>query len=200
MLLLNIQKASSLFLTSIIHLLLFSKSWIKSFFHCLEDFQTLISDVASLPHDFIITDDFNIQVDGLSDFHTQQFMSLLSLANLTQHVSIPTHHHLHTLDLVITTADSLLSPVITQTVNSPSDHCPIFSLLHITPSKPSPLSKHSFCPVKSINIHNFIWGILFSTLIIHTTANLSDQVDCYNSTLSSLLNTHTPVITKTLHI
>jgi hypothetical protein len=39
-------------------------------------------------------------------------MSLLSLANLTQHVSFQTHHHLHTLDLVITTADSLLSPVV----------------------------------------------------------------------------------------
>jgi hypothetical protein len=125
-------------------------------------------------------------------------MSLLSLANLTQHVSFPTHRHLHTLDLVITTVDSLLSPVITHTVNSPSDHFPVFSSLNITPPKPSPLSKHSFRRIKSINIHSFILDILSSTLITRPPSNLSDLVDCYNSTLSSLLNKHAPVITKTL--
>jgi hypothetical protein len=129
-----------------------------------------------------------------------QFMSLLSLANLTQHVSFPTHRHLHTLDLVITTADSLLSPVVARTVNSPSDHFPIFSSLHITPSKPPSLTKHSFRPVKSINIHSFIQEILSSTLITHPPSALSDLVDCYNSTLSSLLNKHAPVITKTLRL
>jgi exonuclease III len=172
----------------------------SSFSHFLEDFQSFISNVATLPHDFIITGDFNIHVDDFSDSHTQQFMSLLSLANLTQHVSFPTHRHLHTLDLVITTVDSLLSPVITRTVNSPSDHFPVFSSLNITPPKPSPLSKHSFRPIKSINIHSFIRDILSSTLITHPPSNLSDLVDCYNSTLSSLLNKHAPVITKTLRL
>jgi hypothetical protein len=145
-----------------------SKSRIKfSFSHFLEDFQTLISDVATHPHDFFITGDFNIHGDDLSDSHTQQFMSLLSQADLTQHVSFPTHRHIHALDLVITTADSLL----TRTVNSPSDHFPIFSShdilsLHITTSKPSPHSKHSFRSVKSINFLSFIQNILSSTLIL----------------------------------
>jgi hypothetical protein len=116
-------------------------------------------------------------------------MSLLSLANVIQHVSFPTHRIVHTLNLVITTADSLLSPVITQTVNSPSNHFPIFI---------SSLSKHSFHPVKSINIHSFIQDILSCTFIIHPPSNLSDLDDCYNSTVSSLLNKHAPVITKTL--
>jgi hypothetical protein len=172
-----------------------SKSRIKSSFsYFLEDFQNLISDVATLPHDYVITDDNNIHVDDLSDSHTQQFTSLLSLANLTQHVSFPTYRHLHTLDLVITTADSLLSPVITRTVNSPSDHSPIFSSLHITLSKPSSLSKHSFRPVKSINIHSFIQDVLSSNLITYPPSTLSNLVDCYNSTLSFLLNRHAPVI------
>jgi hypothetical protein len=43
----------------------------SSFSHCLEHFQTHISDVATLSHDFIITGDFNIHVDDLSDSHTQ---------------------------------------------------------------------------------------------------------------------------------
>jgi hypothetical protein len=102
------------------------KSWIKSFCHFIDDFQILISNVATLPHEFIITGEFNIHVDDLSDSHAQQFMSLLSLASLTQHILFPIHPRLHTLDLLITTAYSLLSPVITQTVNSASDHFPIF--------------------------------------------------------------------------
>jgi hypothetical protein len=41
---------------------------------------------------------------------------------------------------------------------------------------------------------------LSSTLITHPPSALSDLVDCYNSTLSSLLNKHAPVITKTLRL
>jgi hypothetical protein len=128
-------------------------------------------------------------------------MLLLSLVNLTQHVSFPTHRHLHTLDLVITTVDSLLSPVNTRTAKSPADHFPVFSsTLHITPPKPSYLSKHSFRPVKSMNFCSFTRDMLPSTLITNLPSNLSNLVDCYNFTLSSLLNKQTPIITQALRL
>ena len=178
-----------------------AKSRIKSSFsQFLDDFQCFISSVATLSHDFLITGDFNIHVDDLSDNYSQQFLSILSHANLTQHVPFPTHRHNHTLDLVITSADSSLSPVISYTRNSSSDHFPVFSSLNITPPKPSPLSKHSFRSIKSINIHSFILDILSSNLITHPPTNLSDLVDCYNSTLSSILNKHAPVKTKILRL
>jgi hypothetical protein len=75
----------------------------------------------SLSHEFLITGDFNIHVDDLSDNYSQQFLSILSHANRTQHVSFPTHRPHHTLDLVITTAESSLSPVITHAPHFPSD-------------------------------------------------------------------------------
>jgi hypothetical protein len=80
-----------------------------------------------------------IHGDDPSHDHSQQFLSILSQANITQHVSFLTHRRHHTLDLVITTADSSLSPVITYT---PSDHIPVISSLKITTPKLSPLSKH----------------------------------------------------------
>ena len=68
----------------------------------LADLHILIATAATTPHDFIITGDFNLHIDNISDPRTQQFMSLLENSNLTQHVSFPTHQHGHILDLVIT--------------------------------------------------------------------------------------------------
>jgi hypothetical protein len=62
-----------------------------------------------------------IHVDDLTDSNALQFVSLLDLANLTQHVSFPTHRLSHTLDLVITATDSILCPVVSQCPISPSD-------------------------------------------------------------------------------
>jgi len=75
----------------------------------LEDFQTLISSVSTSPHEFLITGDFS-HVDDLTDSNAIQFIPLFDHANLTQHVLFPTHRHSHTLDLVITSANSTLSP------------------------------------------------------------------------------------------
>ena len=40
---------------------------------------------------------------------------------------------------------------------------------------------------------------IFSSRLIHNPPSLSDLVDCYNFTLSSLLNKHAPLKTKTVH-
>jgi len=48
-----------------------------------------------------------IHVAYLTDSIAIQFLSLLDHANLTQHVSFPTHRHSHTLGLVISSANSI---------------------------------------------------------------------------------------------
>ena len=93
----------------------------------LIDFQTFISTAATTPHEFLITGDFNIKTDNHSDLHSQQFLSLLNNADLTQHANFPTHRAGHTLDLVITTKDLTLSLTITHSLVSPSDHFLIFT-------------------------------------------------------------------------
>ena len=164
----------------------------------LIDFQTFISTAATTPHEFLITGDFNIHTDNHSDLHSQQFLSLLKNANLNQHVNFPTHQAGHTLDLVITTKDSTLSPTITHSLVSPSDHFPIFTSLVISPPSPPPLTKHFFRCIKSINLNNFIRDIRTSRLITQPPTNLSDLVECYNLTLSNILNKHAPMKSKLL--
>ena len=153
---------------------------------------------STTPHEFLITGDFNIHVDDHTDSNAAQFLTLLDQANLTQHVTFPTHRQSHTLDLVITSIDSTLSPSNSYSPISPSDHFPVIYSLNITPPPTVPVSKHFTRSIHSINVSNFIRDIFSSRLITHPPANLSDLVDCYNSTLVALLNKHAPLKCKSL--
>jgi hypothetical protein len=64
---------------------------VASFSQFLEDLQTLISSISTTPFEFLITNDFNIHVDDPTDSNALKFISLLDLANLTQHVPFSTH-------------------------------------------------------------------------------------------------------------
>jgi len=52
--------------------------------------------------------------------------------------------------------------------------------------------------MKSISVPKFTRDILHSRLITHPPSNLSDLVDAYNTTLSTLLDAHAPLKTKTI--
>jgi hypothetical protein len=69
----------------------------------------------------------------------------------------------------------------------------VYSSLSITPSPQSPLSKHYFHCIKSINIVNFMCDILCSGFMTHLHTYLYDLVICYTVTLSSLLNKYAPL-------
>jgi Endonuclease-reverse transcriptase len=163
---------------------------LASFPKFLEDFQTHISSITTISFEFLITADFNIHVDNLTDSNALKFISLLDLANLTQHVPFSTLCHSHTLDLVISTSNSSLSPIFTSSPVFPSDHIPVTYSLNISPSPAVPLCKQITRSIHSINIKSFIYDIMSSNLITHPPTNLSDLVDCYNSALATLLNKH----------
>ena len=113
---------------------------------------------------------------------TNQLLLALDSANLTQHVHFPTHRDKHTLDLVITQSESTLSPTVTFSPISPSNHFPIFSSL--TSPAPPPLATRSFRSIKSINVDNFTYDILCSRLITRPPTGLTDLLDAYNYTLT----------------
>jgi exonuclease III len=110
------------------------------------DFQTLISHTATIPHGFLITGDFNLHIDDLENPNAKQFLTLLDSCNLTQLVNFPTHRCGHTLDLIITATNSTLSPVISHSQISPSDHFPIFCELNIQPQCLHAVAVVSFAP------------------------------------------------------
>jgi len=105
-----------------------------SFSQFLEDFQNFISTVLTLPHEFLITGDFNIHVADLTDSNAMQFLSVLYHETLPQRVSFPTHPHSHTLHLLITSANSTLSPTVISLPILPTDYFPIICSLNITNS------------------------------------------------------------------
>ena len=164
----------------------------------LTEFDSLLTLAATNPHEFLITGDFNLHLDQPDDSQVKQFLSTLDSTNLTQHVSFPTHRDHHILDLVITATSSSLHPVIDHSCVSPSDHFPIFTALTISPVPAPPLSQISFRCMKSISVSKFIRDIRHSRLITHPPPKLSELVDLYNSTLSSLLDKHAPIKTKTI--
>src|SRR6218665_3539208 len=112
------------------------------------------------------------------------------------HVNFPTHYQDHTLDLVITSSLSNLSPEISFSFDTPSDHYPIFTLLNILPTpRPAP-APHSFRRISSINIEAFMRDLFSSDLVLNPPSSLDDLLCSYNATLSSLLDKHAPIITK----
>ena len=70
---------------------------LETFFCFLDEFNSFLSVAATTLHEFIITNDFNIHLDNLSDHTTSQFLYLLSSFNLMQHVNFPTHNQNHIL-------------------------------------------------------------------------------------------------------
>ena len=60
----------------------------------------------------------------------------------------------------------------------------------------SPVSKHLTRAIHSINIKRFARDNISSRLIIHPPSNLSDLIDCYNSTQTNLLDKHAPLVSK----
>ena len=136
---------------------------------------------------------------AVADSNTLKFFSLLDLANLTQPVSFPTRRFNHTLDLVITQTDSTLCLVLSQCPISPSDHFPILYCPNISRPPSSPVSKHLTREIHSINVERFARDIISSRLITHPPSNLSDLIDCYNSTLTNRLDKHAPLVSKIIH-
>jgi len=145
---------------------------------------------ATTPHEFLITGDFDLHLDS----QLKQFLAALDSTNLTQHVSF-----LHI--AILLSLPLLLLLVLTLLLTTHLSRLLItylFSLLSILTSIPLPLTQTSFHCFTSISVFKFTRDILYSRLITHLPPNLSDLVDAYNFTLTSLIDIHAPLKTKTI--
>ena len=78
-----------------------TSSYATTFSKCLDDFKSFLTVAAVSPHNFLITGDFNIHVNKLTDAYRNRFYAVLESFNLMQLVSVPTHKDHNTLGLVI---------------------------------------------------------------------------------------------------
>ena len=127
-----------------------------------------------------------------------KFRELLESIGLQQHVNVPTHIRGHTLDLIITSHSEniVISPPRTDYLFS--DHMPVHCNLLV--NKPCLKKSHlSYRKLKSINVDALRNDLFNSGLCKNMLSmELNDLVDCYNRTLSSLLDRYAPVNCKTV--
>ena len=140
----------------------------------------------------LITGDFNLHMDVPTDPNNIHFRDLLDAMGLVQHVKQLTHIHGHTLDLIITRqSDDFVAeePLSERFI---SDHAAV--ICSLTTRRLVVQQKHAeYRKLKSVDSVLFAEGIHNSTLYIDLPEDLDKLVNCYNTTLSSLLNKHAPM-------
>ena len=114
----------------------------------------------------------------------------------TQSKQNKTHDRNHTLDLVTASSDTSLALSLFSSDFSPSDHFPFFTNFSIEPTPLPPSTLHSFRRLHSIDTNSFLDDLKSSPLITNPPESLDSLLVAYNTTLSSLLDQHAPVITK----
>ncbi|KAK6171817.1 hypothetical protein SNE40_018244 [Patella caerulea] len=162
-----------------------------------EYYETLILKSGHL----IITGDFNIHVDILSDPVVEEFKDPLQSFGLSQHVISPTHRQGHTLDLVITQIDDTLSLERLYVKDSClSDHNAVhFFLPHDNrPLSAKPVSIQ-YRKYKSINYSIFTEDVKNSRLFKHDLLSTSELVDLYDEEITSIIQKHAPLVVRKIN-
>ena len=123
-----------------------SKNLCNTFF---TEFTNLLTPLATYTCHIIIVGDINIHLDRSDDNKTKKLQRLLAQNNLTQLVGEPNHQHDHTLDVVITSSNSLISNMLISlptlsdhftTCNQPTEKIYQVVELEHTPTSTSHLS------------------------------------------------------------
>ena len=139
------------------------------------EFASLLELLASSGK-LLITGDFNIHVNDVSDTTALKFLDLLDSFNLIQHISMPTHKNGNILDLIITRLDEQI--VCNLSVNDPliSDHF----VLHCNQNlaKPTKIVKTVTCrKIRSIDTGKLLNDIKNSSLYLSPQPALSELCD-----------------------
>lgn len=163
----------------------------------LSEFANYLESVVLSNEQLIICGDFNIHVNVCSDADTIKFMDLLESMSLIQHVVDSTHVHGNTLDLIITRTTDNIMPTPPRVGSLFSDHATVFA--HLNATRPQRSTKQIvYRKLKSIDIDRFTNDIGTSLLCQSPPDNLDSLVKCYNSTLSSVLDQHAPLRSRTI--
>ena len=153
----------------------------------MEEFGLFLEVLLSRSERLIVCGDFNYWLDDPSSKpYTNEFLDLLDLNNMSNSVSVPTHLSGHTLDLVLTTANSdCVSLVEAVPIDSSiSDHALVTFVLGVArpPTYSKSITFRSYCTLNLVEVGNIIESDLNSTT---APAQAADQwIESYNEIFS----------------
>ena len=162
------------------------------------EFTELLETLSVLPENFIISGDINFHLET-SQSNVTKLNDLLDCFNLVQYMNVPTHKKGHTLDFVITRMQyPMVSNTQVKKVVGLSDHFFISFDICCETVKPEyrTITYRNFNSVDVTSLKNDITDSL-------TSCNISDfggRIDFYNKKMSSLVDLHAPMKTKTIKI
>ena len=170
----------------------------------LMDFSTYLETLLLVKEELLIVGDFNIHVDISNDVDAIKFLDLLDSVGLQQHIKKPTHVHGHTLDLVITRSSAGIIQSQPNVDRFFSDHA--FILCELQPSKPQTTVKTVYYRKlgridKSALMNDIAISSFCSDSSLHDhlgTHELDSLVQKYQDTLTTVIDQHAPIISKTL--
>ena len=142
----------------------------------------------------LVTSDFNIHVDVVRNPYREKFLELLETMGLQKHVIKPTHESGHTL-IISRQCENLVKKTPVSDYHIP-DHWTVPCLLNL--GKPSVTRKTvTFKKTKGVDLAALSNELSSSELSKNPPDTLSELVDRYNATLSSALDGHAPMVTRT---
>lgn len=165
----------------------------------LEELIMLLETFSASSETFILAGDVNIHLDDEDDTYTKQFNEIMEMFNLVQHVNFPTHKLGHTIDVVITHADSPIIKNIKPNHIDLSDHYMIqFETKTINPNRKEYVNI-TYRNIKAIDNEKFRSDIKQGWDNIHTN-KLQEKVSSYNALTSKIVNSHAPQKTKQVKV
>ena len=154
------------------------------------EFSSLLEDLVPSTSKIILTGDFNLHVNDLSQSSSSLFLSLLNSFNLTQHINFSTHKLGHTLDLLIARSTSnIISNIKDSIPNFCDHHAILFSIIVPSYPRPARVTKVIRC-INKINIPSFCQDISNSEIYTSPPTTFSSYVELFSKTLSGLLDKH----------
>ncbi|KAL7875487.1 hypothetical protein AOLI_G00104500 [Acnodon oligacanthus] len=160
----------------------------------MPEMYNLLSSLCTTSTNILIFGDVNIHVNNPSCRFAAEFLQLLDCFSLRQLVDVPTHTRGHTTDLVIT--DSAPDRNLSVYDLGVSDHKVVSMELPIMSLSIKPKCQICFRNLKNINPK--IMTVDLKNLLHTDLPSVIDAVDFYNKTLSSILDLHAPVKTRTV--
>ena len=171
----------------------------------LDEWTNLLSGLVISPHELIICGDINLHLDVKTNRYSNLFHQSLDVCGLLQHVHEPTHYLGHTLDIFVTRDSTTLiksikvvDPMLCNEDNVLiKDHYAIIAILNIEQCVVT-RAKISYRKLRNINMDNFKRDIVQTRSLNSCNLPVDTLVRNFDECLSSLLNTHAPLCTKTI--